>query len=167
MGRPRVLRPQLRRDSLGARAIPLKRLFVLLTLAACAGTARAPSPRRLCYALQWEDTSWAHLLPSSVELDQARDTLLPSTYGYRLLKPVHPGDSTGWVTLMNAWWVAPTTDSLVIMLDGVDSGWRARLRLFGDSLGGIAYYWGGNDGQKPMSVHGRRVACPALREAGA
>src|SRR6266508_5376263 len=128
----------------------MRRLIVLLSLTACAKASPLPNPAPLCYALEWGDSTWASLLPSTARFDGVRDTLLPTNYNYLLLKPLNQRDTVGWTHLMNAWWMQGPGDSLFIMLDGVDSGWRARVNRFGDSLSGIATYSAVNDQQAPM-----------------
>ena len=140
----------------------MRSLIVLISLTACARGSPPPTPASLCYALEWGDSAWAPLLPRTMRLDGARDTLLPANYNYLLLKPVNQRDTVGWTHLMNAWWMQGQLDSLFIMLQGVDSGWRARLNRFGDSLSGIATYSPANDQQAPMLVRGRRFACPTI-----
>ena len=140
----------------------MRPLIVLISLTACAKASAPPNPAPLCYALEWGDSTWASLLPRSARFDTGRDTLMPVNYNYLSLKPVNQRDTVGWTHLMNAWWTQGRGDSMLIMLDGVDSGWRAHVHRFGDSLSGMATYSAVNDQQAPMPVRGRRFACPEV-----
>ena len=138
----------------------MRRLILLICLIACAKAAPPATPAAFCYALDWSDSTWAPLLPGTVRLVEAPDTLLPANYPYRLLRPVNQTDTLGWAHLMNAWWMQGPSDSLLMILDGVDSGWRVSLHRFGDSLTGVATYRSTNDQQAAMLVRGHRFACP-------
>ena len=108
----------------------------------------------------WTDSVSSSQLPRAVRLDLARDSLLPPTYNrFHLLQPVAEKDSLAWSGIMNAWWMAPSIDSLVLMLNGVDAGWTARLRKVGDSLSGTAAFAAPGEQGVPFTVLGRRVKC--------
>src|SRR5690349_14924821 len=96
----------------------MKRLLLLVGLAACTPPPPSVAPSGRCYSIEWRDSTWRPFIPRTVRLDQALDNRLR----YHLLRPVSTADTTGWSSLVDAWWLAPNQDSLVLILNGVDSG---------------------------------------------
>ena len=143
----------------------MRRLLLLVCVLGCDPRSRFVAASSSCLALNWPD-SLSDVVPHQVRLDSTFEFRFPSPVdGYRVVKPVAPGDWAQLADIKMAWWLV-RNDSLVLMLNGVDAGWTVRLHGRGDSLSGI-YVSPGLPASMTFPITARRYSCAESRGSGA
>jgi hypothetical protein len=144
-------------------AVILRVFAILLVVVTTAANGQSPAGAG-CYALVWSDTSWAPILPDSVNLSIERDTALGHRSTFKLL-PIHPTllESDRWHGLMYTWWRPAGSASIELTFRSVDASWIATLAVLGDSVRGGALFEFNASATDSASVTGRRVPCPNAR----
>ena len=128
---------------------------------ACARPLRTTALSAECFALTWQDTAWADVLPDSIRLETWADSLTVRALRRSAERSSH------WRAVGTASWSRPSADSIALLLYGIDSGWWLRFPSLRDSAVGIAHYResGMERRSHDTSIVVRRLRCPTYTGA--